>query len=162
MIYFFSSILSPSLRHTSRTNHRYSTPWERLWESTGDYWKVLFMEYCKFFPVFLISNSQFQISISTLFSLFYHYPDFSKNRVCTHCIYDQNRVLVPMELMVWLAGLSTVSLGYTVVLWIYNRCKLKKWVLKGFLKTGNEKIEKMKIFIKNYFRNFVFCASIGS
>ncbi|KAF1756408.1 hypothetical protein GCK72_012861 [Caenorhabditis remanei] len=66
------------------------------------------------------------ISISTIFSLFYHYPDFSKNRVCTHCIYDQNRVLVPMELMVWLAGLSTVSLGYTVVLWIFNRCKLKK------------------------------------
>ncbi|CAP38286.2 Protein CBG21509 [Caenorhabditis briggsae] len=66
------------------------------------------------------------ILISLTISLAYHYPDFSKNRVCTHCIYDQNQVLVPMELMVWLAGLATVSLGYTVVLWVFNRCKLKK------------------------------------
>ncbi|EGT45109.1 hypothetical protein CAEBREN_25324 [Caenorhabditis brenneri] len=66
------------------------------------------------------------VSISLIFSIFYHYNDFSTNRVCTHCIYDQNRVLVPMKLMVWLVGLSAVSLGYTVVLWIFNRCKLKK------------------------------------
>ncbi|UMM26637.1 hypothetical protein L5515_010256 [Caenorhabditis briggsae] len=66
------------------------------------------------------------ILISLTISLAYHYPDFSKNRVCTHCIYDQNQVLVPMELMVWLAALATVSLGYTVVLWVFNRCKLKK------------------------------------
>ncbi|CAE18029.1 Serpentine Receptor, class T [Caenorhabditis elegans] len=66
------------------------------------------------------------VTVSLVFSICYHWSDFSKNRVCTHCIYDQNRVLIPMELMIWLTGMSISSLIYTFGLWIFNRCKLKK------------------------------------
>uniref|UniRef100_A0A1I7U685 SER_THR_PHOSPHATASE domain-containing protein n=1 Tax=Caenorhabditis tropicalis TaxID=1561998 RepID=A0A1I7U685_9PELO len=34
------------------------------------------------------------VLISLIFSISYHYSDFPANRVCTHCVYDQNKLLI--------------------------------------------------------------------
>ncbi|CAI2352307.1 unnamed protein product [Caenorhabditis sp. 36 PRJEB53466] len=64
------------------------------------------------------------VTFSVFYSMWYHWIDIY-DRTCTHCVYDKH-IMVPTELMNVLTVLSMLSLLYTILILLFNKCKLRK------------------------------------